>query len=354
MKFKEIDVSPGGILEKCPIEIEVIFKYDFHNGALVYRYQLLSDPKYRSFAYYGDYWDFIEAWKTNLVFGEDGTQISDLTPYYEVYSNGFIEGYYEFEDEIKELNLIFQDRESNLNKIFNETLTKLLTFASRGEYYPSDNPEPIPIIKKELLFDGGKKAGRAYKAWYYIIHNYIPFVPIFRNFYSEHYRDYEEGLKKRSVIPTTQTQLQAVINEIEKDLDQNSDPGNTDKDKGTENKFNRMPMNEIRSHFKPLTEKKNPSGEIWMTLENFNIFLKRSFGGETHLLKPKINIGNRGKFAIVKLFYLFYQKSLNENLQENSKKDPFLNLLKDAFDLDDFMDLRGDNFKVDKSKYDWN
>lgn len=354
MKFKEIDIGPGGVLEKCPIEIEVIFKYDFYNGKFLYRYQLLRDQKYRSFAYYGDYWDFIEAWRANLVFGEDGTQISDLTPYYKVYSKGFNEGYYEFEDEIKELNLIFQDRESNLKKIFDETLTKLLTFHSRAEYYPSDNPEPIPIIKKEHLFDGGKKAGRAYKAWYYIIHNYKPFIPIFRNFYSKYYRDYEEEFKKISVIPTSQTQLQTVIDEIENDLGKNSNSGNKDGEQGIENKFNQMPINEVREHFKQLTERENKSGQIWMKNQDFEIFLNRSFGGIKHLPKPKININNRGKFAVVKLFYLYYQKCLNEDLQENRNKDPFLNLLKDAFDLDDFNDLRGDNFKGNKSKYDWN
>src|SRR5690606_21297005 len=288
----------------------------FHGSELLSRYQLLKDHENRFFVYYGDYWDFIEAWKNNLVFGEDGNLVDDLTPYYESYSNGFNEGYFEFEFEVKELNSIFQDSESITDKIFKETLTKVLTFSSRGQYYPSNNQKPFPIIKREYFFDGGKKAGRSYKAWYYIIHNYKPFISIFRDFYYKDLKKYEEIFNKRN--PNTQnykTSLQAIIDEIEKELGNSSNFSNYGREQGIENKFNQMPMNEVQDHFKPLTEKKNKKGEIWMTEEHFHNFLKRSFGGKMDLPKPKINIGNRGKFAVVKLFYLYYQKSISEDLQ---------------------------------------
>lgn len=122
-----------------------------------------------------------------------------------------------------------------------------------------------------------------------------------------------------------------------------------------ENKFNSMPIEEVREHFRPLTEKENKvsGGEIWMTKEDFEIFLRRSFGGESNLPKPKINIGNTGKYAIVKLFHSFYEKTLDHPYNGPRGKDPVLNLLKEAFNTSIFENERNDNFKRDKSNYSW-
>lgn len=122
-----------------------------------------------------------------------------------------------------------------------------------------------------------------------------------------------------------------------------------------ENKFNSMPIEEVREHFRPLTEKKNriSGGEIWMAKEDFEIFLRRSFGGETNLPKPKINIGSKGKYAVVKLFHSFYEKTLDHPYNGPREKDPVFNLLKDAFKTSIFDNERKDNFKSDKSKYPW-
>jgi hypothetical protein len=124
-------------------------------------------------------------------------------------------------------------------------------------------------------------------------------------------------------------------------------------DEVPQNKFNSLRFEEVRNHFKPLFEKKNPSGQNWMKDEDFEIFLKRSFGLQTELPKPKINFGSTGKFAVVKLFYLFYEKCLNEDITQNRKKDPFVKLLKEAFDTDSFNKLSNDNFKKDKNQYEW-
>jgi len=119
-------------------------------------------------------------------------------------------------------------------------------------------------------------------------------------------------------------------------------------------KFNKMPIEEVRNHFKLLIEKENPRKTIWMTEGDFEIFMKRSFGGQTELPKPEINIGGTGKYAVVKLFYQFYSKSTDHPYNGNRKKDPFVKLLKDAFVNSDFDDLTNDNFKGDKNKkYEW-
>jgi hypothetical protein len=120
-----------------------------------------------------------------------------------------------------------------------------------------------------------------------------------------------------------------------------------------ENKFNQMPIDQVRYHFKPLIEKENPKGVIWMSASDFDIFIERSFGMQTDLSKPKINLGHGAKYAIVKLFYGFYDKCQVEFLTQNRNKGPFIELLKKAFDTDIFDDMTNDNFK-EKSNYEWN
>jgi hypothetical protein len=114
-----------------------------------------------------------------------------------------------------------------------------------------------------------------------------------------------------------------------------------------------MPIDQVRDHFKPLIEKKNPKGVIWMSNEDFKIFLRRSFGKDESLNKPKINLGNGAKMALVKLFYQLYEKCQIEDYTQNRNKEPFLNLLKEAFLTDEFNDIEASNFKASNSKYEW-
>ncbi|EKB47250.1 hypothetical protein B879_04150 [Cecembia lonarensis LW9] len=147
--------------------------------------------------------------------------------------------------------------------------------------------------------------------------------------------------------------LKNEINELSKlsphDVNEYTAKGNE-----IENKFNQMPMDEVRQHFRPLIEKKNPKKKDWMTNKDFDIFLRRSFGGETDLPKPKITLGHGAKYALVKLFYLFYDKCQIEYYNQNRNKEPFLNLLKDAFLTKEFDDLDTSNFKKSNSNYEWN
>lgn len=119
-----------------------------------------------------------------------------------------------------------------------------------------------------------------------------------------------------------------------------------------ENKFNTMPMVQVRSFFKPLVTKKNRDGKHWMTEEDFEIFLKRSFG-KIDLPKPNINFGKSDKGAIKKLFFLFYEECLIESISENNSKDRFIPLLKNAFNTPLFDELTNDTFQKRDSKYEW-
>lgn len=118
----------------------------------------------------------------------------------------------------------------------------------------------------------------------------------------------------------------------------------------SEKHFNLMPLSDVIDFFKPLIERTNPGGEVWMTTENFELFIRRSFGNELILDKPKIKLGSRGKYAIVKLFHKFYSKCMEEDIMENRLTEPFIELLKNAFDTKHFSQF---NFKSSKSFYEW-
>jgi len=104
--------------------------------------------------------------------------------------------------------------------------------------------------------------------------------------------------------------------EPQENLNSNSD----DSIPANDNKFNTMPLTDVKNFFNVLIKKRNPKGKIWMNQSDFETFIQRSFGLQTELKKPKINIGRGGKYA---------------------------------FETKTFTDLRSDNFKRSKSKYDW-
>lgn len=114
-----------------------------------------------------------------------------------------------------------------------------------------------------------------------------------------------------------------------------------------------LQLTQVIEHFQLLIESTNSAGKVWMTMENFELFIRRSFGQELQLPKPEIHLGSDGKYAVVKLFYLFYFNCMEDDIMENRKKDRFVELLSNAFETTKFNDLRNDNFKGDKSRYEW-
>lgn len=197
MKFQEIDLTNDSIFDKIPIEIEVIFKYSFQEGTLDNRFIKITKSNYFVFAPRLDYWNFLEEWKKDLIYGKNGKPIKDITPYFEAYSKGFLDGYFEFENEVKEIGQIFNQNSFPIDAIFKEARTEEMAFSSRGYFYKNDDPNetPIPIIKKDLLYSGGIKVGRNYKAWFYIVKNPKPFIQLFREFYSSTFEFYENEFR---------------------------------------------------------------------------------------------------------------------------------------------------------------
>lgn len=109
------------------------------------------------------------------------------------------------------------------------------------------------------------------------------------------------------------------------------------------NKFNAMSIAEVESIFKPLVFQKNKAKQYWMTQKDFDIFLRRSFGME-NFEKPKINFGKTEKGCVIKLFHIFYQKSVSKSEITCSLKGPYVALLENAFATNDFYNLNHNNF----------
>lgn len=147
--------------------------------------------------------------------------------------------------------------------------------------------------------------------------------------------------------------ITAYRNELDKQGDVNKNLQASQRDVELKNEFNRMDFEEVRKHFIQLTKKLNKSKKKWMTEHDFDVFLKRSFGGQKDLSKPKIEIGSGGKYAVVKLFHAFFSKSHSHSYEANTRKQPYIDLLKNAFDTEAFNNLQNNNFKIDKSKYEW-
>jgi len=118
------------------------------------------------------------------------------------------------------------------------------------------------------------------------------------------------------------------------------------------NKFNELPIKIVQSYFSKLVDQKNKNGENWMTSEDFDIFLRRSFGNELDLKKPEINMGKGSKGIIIQLFYEFYEYNLKHNSYATRDKSPFVTLLEEAFNTKIFYGLDSDNFN-DKADWNW-
>ncbi|MEX2335803.1 MAG: hypothetical protein WD555_00860 [Fulvivirga sp.] len=158
-----------------------------------------------------------------------------------------------------------------------------------------------------------------------------------------------EDVKKIGSTLTFEMYIDRYCLEPQENQNSNSDDSIADND----NKFNTMPLEDVKNFFKVLTIKRNPKGQIWMNESDFETFIQRSFGDQMDLPKPKINIGGRGKYALVKLFWMYYELCQYEDIASNRLKAPYFELLKNAFDTNTFIDLRSDNFKPSKSKYNW-
>ena len=112
-----------------------------------------------------------------------------------------------------------------------------------------------------------------------------------------------------------------------------------------ENKFNRMPINEVIEHFfNDLTDTKKNKGEPFLSEGEINLFLNRAFNGED-LNKPKLtlNISAGCRAQAIAIFHKYYSDS--KDLKKiGSYRDMCIRLLTDNFDNFDFIYVKA-NFR---------
>lgn len=217
MGFREIDNTPGGIVEKLPVEIEVMFNYALDNGEIFQKFLKLQGDDYKSYVFYLDWCDFKEQVRNEKVFDEDGNKFNDetLEIYCKSYSSGFVEGYIDLDKEIRDASSVFQTtNEETAERIFSIIHTRHHPFSGHRNFLYKDETgeEGIPVLTRSILEEDGKKIGRYYKAWFFIVHNPKLFVTRFRSFYIEHYKLIESALKERNKHHKEyRTELQDII-----------------------------------------------------------------------------------------------------------------------------------------------
>ena len=113
-----------------------------------------------------------------------------------------------------------------------------------------------------------------------------------------------------------------------------------------------MEVKEVVDFFSVLKKPFKGKGKPFLTEEQFNDFIKRSFCGDANTPKPKIHLPQRSKLAVEKLFFIFYDSCRSEVSYSRNKVD-YLNLLKSAFETRAFDNSDEKNFRINKSTYDW-
>lgn len=142
-------------------------------------------------------------------------------------------------------------------------------------------------------------------------------------------------------------------------ITQESDRKQTSKNKGEPNWEDyknhfipTMEVQEVVDFFSVLKKPFKGKGKPFLTEEQFNDFIKRSFCGEVNTPKPKIFLPQRSKLAVEKLFFIYYDRCRSEVSYSKSKLE-YLDLLKTAFDTLAFSNSDEKNFRINKSTYDW-
>lgn len=120
--------------------------------------------------------------------GKKVEYLTDLTPYFKEYSNGFKHGFNDFDKEcIEPFLVMFPNKKDYLNKVF-EFITKEIPFTHGWATYEVGFTTNYNIdTNKHVLtggFENGKKQGYFYKAWSIIFSNHNLFTPLFKEFKS--------------------------------------------------------------------------------------------------------------------------------------------------------------------------
>jgi hypothetical protein len=212
-------------------------------------------------------------------------------------------------------------------------------------------------IAEKYLVESQKKSGYDFEVFFELLKleiqglkkKYSPFYPISERMKSS---DYLEPEWHGKTLATISSEYDLIFNDLS--FLERTIEGLFEQEGPThlENKWNELPIEDVQSFFSKLVIKKNKKGENWMTSEEFELFLRRSFGEELDLKKPEINMGKGTKGIIIQLFYEFYEYNLKHNSYATRDKSPFVKLLEEAFNTKIFYGLNIDNFN-DKADWNW-
>jgi hypothetical protein len=112
-----------------------------------------------------------------------------------------------------------------------------------------------------------------------------------------------------------------------------------------------MPIKIPIEHFKVFVDRKNKSGNTYLTNEEFISFIKRAFINDKSIAKITLKIGNGERGFAVKRFYEFFTMAANEYEKTNQCRDKYLRLVTDNFNNWSYAKLKN-NF-TNKTKKNW-
>ncbi|HEY8659398.1 MAG TPA: hypothetical protein VIL78_10195 [Hanamia sp.] len=112
-----------------------------------------------------------------------------------------------------------------------------------------------------------------------------------------------------------------------------------------------MPLEIPIEHFKVFVERKNKSGNTYLTNEQFISFIKRAFLNDKSIDKITLTIGNGERGFVVKRFYEFFTIAANEYEKTNQCKDKYLRFVTENFNNWSYEKLKN-NF-TNKTKRSW-
>lgn len=108
-----------------------------------------------------------------------------------------------------------------------------------------------------------------------------------------------------------------------------------------------IPMQFTIEHFSKL-KKKNKKGNVFLTDENFDKFIKCAFLNEKIIEKQKIDFERGESGTVIRVFYDYFDLACTKYSQKNSK-EPFINMVFSCFDNWKITEIKS-LFKPNKTK----
>ncbi|RZJ77716.1 MAG: hypothetical protein EOO47_16010, partial [Flavobacterium sp.] len=304
--------------------------WDFENGENFNRFTKLEAKDFKSFVPEKDWYNFKELWRTDQVYSEDGTLLteSDLEKYIQIYSEGFTEGYKDLDNEIKETTAIFSlDNKALAKKVFKVLNINYRPFSGTWKPIMVANSKTYKkAFSRNSMHKSGFNVGRLYKAWFYVMYNPDLFLSLFTDFYQNHFIAVEEWLKEsNSHDPDYKTELQDIIDENNKKNTIITDEKNVQQDDLSKIKIDEFKLNISNAGTLSREEKKSILKEI---KDGTNRFYK-SLSGRCNIQGLDCCIYAMLDTALD--IYVFFDE--NKNIEIETWKSKYIETCENAYQI---------------------